>query len=166
MRGGNFGGGMGMLGNMRGLQAGGIRTPTMDNLTDEGLEGSAYDNRVVMRLLTYMRTRKREVSFAVAGVLIYTVSSVALPFILKLGIDAFTITDVNPVADKNQLHLLAAVFLVVTLVHFGSNFVQFVYMPRVGQGILYDLRHPDVHASPEALYGLLPSHTRRKDHVP
>ena len=140
MRGGNFGGGMGMLGNMRGLQAGGIRTPTMDNLTDEGLEGSAYDNRVVMRLLTYMRTRKREVSFAVAAVLIYTVSSVALPFILKLGIDAFTITDVNPVADKNQLHLLAAVFLVVTLVHFGSNFVQFVYMPRVGQGILYDLR--------------------------
>ena len=57
MRGGHGGGGGfgGMMGGMRGLHAGGMNSPNLDNLTDEGVAGSAYDNKVVMRLLTYLK---------------------------------------------------------------------------------------------------------------
>ena len=135
MRGG-FGGGFGgMMGNMRGLTAGGINSPTMDNLTDEGVVGSAYDNRVVTRLLTYMGSQKKEVFIAVAGVLIYAACSVSIPLILLLGINNF----VNN-GNINGLHMLAGVFLAVILVQFAANYLQFVYMPRVGQNILYALR--------------------------
>ena len=54
MRGG-FGGSSGfggMMGGMRGLTADSIQRATVDNLTDEGIVGAAYDHKVVMRLAT------------------------------------------------------------------------------------------------------------------
>ena len=88
MRGGNFGGGFGgMMGNMRGLVAGGISSPNMDNLTDEGIVGSAYDHKVVMRLATYIGPYKKEAFLAVVSVFIYTLSTVSIPLFLMFGIN-------------------------------------------------------------------------------
>lgn len=138
MRGGGhgFGGGFGgALGGMRGLHSGGMNSPTMDNLTDEGVIGSAYDNKVVMRLATYLRPYKRDVLISVASVLVYTAVNVCIPLFVKLGID-------GPITKGNvsQLHLIALAFLVATLVHFGANYLHFVFIPKVAQGILYSLR--------------------------
>ena len=72
--GGGFGG---MMGGMRGLQSGGMNSPTLDNLTDDSVVGSAYDNKVVMRLLTYLRPYKREVVASLTAILIYTVGNVS-----------------------------------------------------------------------------------------
>ena len=124
-----------MMGHMRGLQAGSYNAPTMDSLTDEGAVGAVYDHKVVMRLLAYLGHRKKDVFITVAAVLVYTVSNVSIPLLLMLGINAF----VNE-GDKTGLHLMALGFLAVTLVHFGTNYIQFTYMPKVGQGILLDLR--------------------------
>ena len=136
MRGGQFGGGFGgMMGGMRGLQAGGFNTPTMDNLSDESVVGSAYDHKVVMRLSTYVKPYKKDALLTLAAVLIYTAANVAIPLMLMLGINNF----IN-VGNATGLHLIAVGFLVVILIHFASNYYQFVWMPRVGQGILYSLR--------------------------
>ena len=69
MRGGSMGssGFGGMMGGMRGLTSGGINSPNMDNLTDEGIVGSAYDHKVVMRLITYMAPYKRDALAAIAA---------------------------------------------------------------------------------------------------
>ena len=133
MRGGGSGFG-GMMGNMCGVTAGSIRAPTLDSLSDEGVQGGVYDHRVVMRLLTYLGAHRANVMVAVAAVLTYTVTNVAIPFILLLGIDSFS------EGDRTALRTMALAFLGVTLVHFCANYVQFVYMPKVGQAILYDLR--------------------------
>ena len=134
--GGGFGGGFGgMLGGQRGLQAGGMNAPTMDNLTDEGVVGSAYDHRVVVRLLTYVKPYKKDAILTVAAVLTYTVANVAIPLMLMLGINHF----INH-GNERGLHLIAAGFLIVILVHFAANWLQFAFMPKVGQGILYSLR--------------------------
>ena len=136
MRSSGFGGGFGgIMGHMRGLQAGAWNAPSMDSLTDEGMVGGVYDHKVVMRLLTYLRHRKTDVFITLASVLIYTAGNVAIPLLLMLGINSF----VNE-GDKTGLHLIALGFLAVTLVHFGANYLQFTYMPKVGQGILLDLR--------------------------
>ncbi len=131
--GGGFGGMMG--GGMRGLNAGGMRTANQDNITDEGAAGSAYNNKVVMRLATYVGPYKRDTIISISAVLAYTVGNVCIPLLIMFGINW-------AIAENNmaRLNLVALAFLVVTLVHFVANYLQFVYMAKVGQGVLYTLR--------------------------
>ena len=69
------------------------------------------------------------------AVLFYTAATVLVPLFLMLAINNF----VNN-GNLNGLHLMFAGFLVIVIVQFVANYAQFVYMPRVGQGILYALR--------------------------
>ena len=136
MRMGGPGGGFGgMMGGMRGLNAAGDRAPTQDNLSDESIVGAAYDHKVVMRLLTYIAPYKKYAILAVIAVAVYTAANVCIPYLVQLGID-------HAIKDGNLslLHWIGGAFLLVAIVHFVSNYCQFVFMPRVGQGILYSLR--------------------------
>lgn len=137
MRGGSMGssGFGGMMGGMRGLTSGGMHSPNLDNLTDEGIVGAAYDHKVVMRLVTYIAPFKRDAIAAIASVLVYTVASVSIPLFLLFGIKW-------AVNENNlwNLHILGLAFLAVALIYFGANYLQFIYMPKVGQGVLFTLR--------------------------
>ena len=136
MRMGGPGGGFGgMMGGMRGLNAAGDRAPTTDNLSDESIAGAAYDHRVVKRLATYIAPYKRDAILAVLAVTLYTAANVCIPLLVKLGID-------DAVKGNNLalLHWIGVAFFFVAVVHFGANYLQFVFMPRVGQGVLYSLR--------------------------
>ena len=136
MRMGGPGGGFGgMMGGMRGLNAAGDRAPTADNLSDESIVGAAYDHKVVMRLMTYIAPYKRYAFLAILAVIMYTAANVCIPFLVKVGMD-------DAVKGQNLalLHWVGGAFMLVAVVHFVSNYFQFVFMPRVGQGILYSLR--------------------------
>jgi ATP-binding cassette subfamily B protein len=130
--GGGFGG---MMGGVRGLHAGGMHSPNQDNLSDEGRLGSIYDNRVVMRLLTYVKPYKKDAILSVIAVLTYTAGNVAIPLFILIGINWAV-----EAGSVSRLHLVGLGFLAVTLLHFGANYAQFVFIARVGQGILYSLR--------------------------
>ena len=134
--GGSGGGGFGgMMGGMRGLNASGDRAATADNLSDESVVGSAYDHKVVMRLMTYIAPYKRDAILAIIAVTLYTAANVCIPYLVRVGID-------DAVKGNNLalLHWVGGAFLLVAVVHFVSNYFQFVFMPKVGQGILYSLR--------------------------
>lgn len=136
MHSGHMGGGFGgMMGGMRGLQSGGMNSPNLDNLTDEGLVGSAYDNKVVMRLATYLGAHKRDVFISIAAIVIYTMGNVSVPLFMLLGIE-WAIND----GDKGKLNILAGIFLGVTFVYFSAMYVQYVFMPKLAQSILFTLR--------------------------
>ena len=128
-------GGGGMLSGLRGTDAGGMHAPTSDNLSDDEALGKVYDNTVVMRLLTYIAPYKKDAYITLAAVVIYTIANVCIPLLIMLGIN----WGVNS-GDVNNLHLVGLAFLAVTVVHFGANYFQFIYMAKVGQGILYSLR--------------------------
>ncbi|MCH8987293.1 MAG: ABC transporter ATP-binding protein [Chloroflexi bacterium] len=136
MRAAGPGGGVGgMMGGMRGMGAHGMNVANMDNLTDDTIVGSAYDHKVVVRLMTYIWPYKRDAFIALAAVLVYTLGNVAVPWLILKGIT----WAIEP-GDISHLHIIGLIFVGVTIIHFGANFVQFVYMPKVGQGILYSLR--------------------------
>ena len=136
MRAAGPGGGVGgMMGGMRGMGAHGMNVANMDNLTDDTIVGSAYDHKVVIRLMTYIWPYKRDAFIALAAVLVYTLGNVAIPWLILKGIT----WAIQP-GDISHLHIIGLIFVGVTILHFGANFVQFVYMPKVGQGILYSLR--------------------------
>ncbi|PKB62420.1 MAG: hypothetical protein BZY66_00895 [SAR202 cluster bacterium Ae2-Chloro-G3] len=136
MRAAGPGGGVGgMMGGMRGMGAHGMNVANMDNLSDDNIAGAAYDHKVVTRLMTYIWPYKRHAIIAMIAVLLYTVGNVAVPWLMMMGIT----WAVEP-ENVPRLHIIGLVFLGVTILHFGANFVQFIYMPKVGQGILYSLR--------------------------
>ena len=124
-----------MMSGMRGLNAAGDRAATSENLSDESVVGSAYDHKVVMRLMTYVAPYKRDAMLAIVAVTLYTAANVCIPFLLQQGIDNAVKND-----DLALLHWIGGAFLLVAVIHFGANYMQFVFMPKVGQGILYSLR--------------------------
>ena len=126
--------GSGMMGNMP--HAGMMNSPNVDNLTDENIVGKVYDHRVVTRLATYIRPYKKEAGITIFAVLLYTLGNVSIPLLMMLGIN-WAIND----GVLWRLHVVGIGFMAVTLVHFGANYLQMVYMPKVGQGILYSLRN-------------------------
>jgi len=129
------GGGGGMFGGMRGMHAGGMHSPTTDNLTDENILGKAYDNKVVMRLFSYLSGNYKYAILSLIAVIIYTVANVCIPLFIMFGIEQ----GVNN-GSVNALHLIGIGFLFLTLIHFGANYLQFVFVAKVGQEILYSLR--------------------------
>ena len=129
------GGGGGMFGGMRGMNAGGMHSPTTDNLTDENLLGKAYDNKVVMRLFSYLSGNHKYAILSLIAVTVYTAANVCIPLFIMFGIEQ----GVNN-GSVNALHLIGICFLFLTLIHFGANYLQFVFVAKVGQEILYALR--------------------------
>ena len=153
--GGGFGG---MMGGMRGLNSGGINSPSMDNLSDDNALGAVYNNKVVLRLISYMGPFKSDVIKSLIAVFIYTIANASIPGLIMLAINqgikvgnpwdltifGWTLLTIPANAGDfwswHPLHFFGLGFLALTLVHFASNYMQFVFMARVGQSILYALR--------------------------
>jgi ATP-binding cassette subfamily B protein len=103
--------------------------------TDEVTFGRVYDRQVIMRLLPYVFPYKRLALIATIAMLVYTVSQVSIPYMIKLGIDQFI-----DVGDFSGLTVLFGVFIAVACTNWVANYTQQLYMEKVGQGVLYDLR--------------------------
>jgi ABC-type multidrug transport system fused ATPase/permease subunit len=130
-----IGGGGDMLSGWRGTNAGSMHAPTRDNLTDETVVGKVYDNRVVMRLLTYIVPYRRDALISLAAMLLYTAANVGLPLVIMYGIN----WAINS-GDLWRLHIVGGIFFGVTLLHFAANYLQLIAIAKVGQGVLYSLR--------------------------
>jgi ATP-binding cassette subfamily B protein len=107
----------------------------MDHLRHEQVLGKVYDNRVVMRLLSYIGPYKKEAVISLVSVLVYTVANVSLPLLIMFGIN----WGINS-GEVWRLHIVGLAFGVVACLHFGANYLQSVYIAKVGQGMLYTLR--------------------------
>lgn len=103
--------------------------------SDEVTFGKIYDRQVILRLLPYVIPYKKLALIATVAMLVYTASQVSIPFMIKLGIDDYIETK-----DFPGLTVLFAIFISVACTNWVANYVQQLYMEKVGQGVLYDLR--------------------------
>jgi ATP-binding cassette, subfamily B, multidrug efflux pump len=129
------GGGGNMLSGMRGTNAGSLHAPTLDHIKSEHVLGKIYDHRVVRRLLTYIAPYAHDALISLAAVLVYTAANVSIPLLIMFGIN----WGINS-GDIWRLHVVGLTFCVVTCLHFAANYLQSVYIAKVGQGMLYGLR--------------------------
>ncbi len=97
--------------------------------------GQVYDKRVIRRILPYMRPYRKLAIFASIAMLVYTGSQVAIPYLIKLGIDGFI-----EQRDFNGLLTVFGIFTGTAAVGLVANYLQQMFMARVGLGMLYDLR--------------------------
>ncbi len=97
--------------------------------------GKAYDARLMRRLLTYLRPYWRSVAVAFVAIVLNALASLAQPYLVKIAIDRHIATGQLAGLDR-----LAAVYLLVLVVGFGSEYLQTWTLQLTGQRIMFDLR--------------------------
>ncbi len=102
---------------------------------DEEVFGSVYDQRVVSRMLGYVKPYRRELAIAIVAMLAFTASLAAVPWVIKVAIDDFIAK-----GDLGGLWWVVAVFVGLASINWGANYLQQTAMERVGQGLLRALR--------------------------
>lgn len=106
-----------------------------DIQSEDEILGKAYDNRLMKRLLVYLKPYRFLVALSVLIMLLSSLAQLAGPYITKLAID-------NYIASGDQTGLLHTIlgFLGVIVAGFTLQYLQVYMMQYVGQKAMYDLR--------------------------
>ncbi len=104
------------------------------NIDDEEL-GRAYDPRVVRRLLGYVRPYKAMALVSAVAIVIYTLTGVAIPWIIKDVVDSAA--TLKTAAGLQRAGLF---FAVVALVSFLSHRTHLIALAKVSQRMVLDVR--------------------------
>ncbi len=118
------------------LMSGQAARSASSSMSDEDVFGSVYDHRIVRRLLPYVMPYKYLVALAMVSMLVFAASQVAVPWIIKHGIDSFIVT-----GDFRGLTWIVALFFGNAIVNWASNYMQQLFIARAGQGVLFGLRN-------------------------
>jgi len=130
--GGVFHGGM--------MQGGGLKRA--GDLIDDVEFGKAYDHTVMTRLFKYLKDFKVRFGLAMLGMIVYTLTMLATPYLVGYAID-------KPIIQGNlwgwsianpSLMLVFIAFVFNGLLSWGSQWLQMISMAYVGRGVLFVLR--------------------------
>ena len=105
------------------------------SLDDEETFGQVYNHRVITRFIPYALPYKGLVAAAAVSTLLFTATQVAVPWIIKIGIDEYV-----KAGDVVGLTWIVALFVGNAVLNWASGFAQEYTTARVGQGVLYRLR--------------------------
>ncbi len=105
-----------------------------DGWDDEEL-GKLYDHKVMRRLVPYLRPYKRQVGFALGGMLIAATASRVQPFLIGIAIDRYI-----PTGDLDGLARIGVMLLGLAVLSWLGQLVQQLMTSFVGHNILLTLR--------------------------
>ena len=104
---------------------------------DEELFGRVFDKWVVRRFLSYLKPYRRKLYLAIGAVLVFTLTQLSIPLIIRMVIDdALAGGD----AARALVDTLAMVFAAVITVNYAANHIQETIVGRVAEHLLFDLR--------------------------
>jgi ATP-binding cassette, subfamily B, multidrug efflux pump len=102
----------------------------------EEMFGRAFDARILRRIWVFVRPYRQAFAVSVAAVLIFTLTQLAIPLVIRSAIDD------GLLAEDGRAALIRAVviFAVVIAVNFVASFVQERTVGRVAENVLFDIR--------------------------
>lgn len=103
---------------------------------------AAFDGRILRRFWDFVSPYKRRLLLALAIVLVFALTQVAIPLILRAVVDSALAggsVEADMAAERLLLFGVAAFFAVVT-VNFLANLVQETLVARIAERLLVDLR--------------------------
>jgi len=146
---GMYGGGI-MPGNVRGQQPGANRGKGLsrsEDLIDDIQFGKVYNHKVVTRLLKYLSDYKVRFIVAAVSMILFTVSTVAMPWLVGLAINGYIYKSALTGLELTVFNIIGADFLNWLfffigngLLNWGSQWLQLLSMAYIGRGIFYKLR--------------------------
>ena len=81
--------------------------------------GRVYNPTVVVRFFPYLKSQKWLMAAASMSMILFTASQVAVPWLIKVGID-----DYITVGDFTGLTLVVAIFLGNAILNWGASYAQ------------------------------------------
>ncbi|RKX19235.1 MAG: ABC transporter ATP-binding protein [Candidatus Zixiibacteriota bacterium] len=102
---------------------------------DEEILGKAYDNRLMKRLLTYLKPYRRLVLLSVAILLLSSLTQLAGPYLTKVAIDKYITA-----GDSKGLLRIIFLFMGVIALGFSLEYIRVYLMEYIGQKAMYDMR--------------------------
>lgn len=108
--------------------------PSGNDRNAEEIGATLYNQRVLVKLFSYLESNKLEVMVAVLGMVLHTFSVAAAPWLVYIAIDAITEEDIN------KLSWVVAVFGANALLGWSTNYIQLIFMAKVAQSVMYRLR--------------------------
>ncbi|MQF82717.1 ABC transporter ATP-binding protein [SAR202 cluster bacterium AD-802-E10_MRT_200m] len=100
--------------------------------------GRAYDHRVVTRFFEYIYPQSRLFGLSIVTMLVYTVTTVAQPWLIKLAIDS--VVSAVGRGDTGNLPWIIGLFLINSIINFVFHYIYLVTLARMGQKVLFMLR--------------------------
>jgi ATP-binding cassette subfamily B protein len=104
---------------------------------DEEVFGEAFNGQVVGRFIKYVSAYKTLLWVAITAVLIFTISSIAIPLIVR---NVYDDALKEGFEDRAKLGTMVIIFLVAVGFNFVSNYLQELIVGRVAERILIDMR--------------------------
>ncbi|MFL2664703.1 MAG: ABC transporter ATP-binding protein [Dehalococcoidia bacterium] len=104
---------------------------------EEEVFSEKFNGDVIRRFFSYVKPYKKQLIPALIAVIIFTITSISIPLIIKNVFDSTLSGDNNNV---NLLYLFVAGFFVAITFNFVSNYLQEILVGRVAEHILFDMR--------------------------
>ena len=104
---------------------------------DEEMFGEAFDGVVVRRFWHFVRPYRKMLWIGIAGVLIFTVSQVLIPLMVRYVIDDAVVAGADALELLNKIVLS---FFAVVVVNYLANMMQELVVGRMAGHLLFDLR--------------------------
>lgn len=104
---------------------------------EEEVFGKAYDPKIVRRIWAFVRPYRGQVAISVVAVLVFTLSQLTIPLIIRYAIDH----GMAPGGlDSSVLGWAIGVFALVILVNYAANYIQELVIGRVAENVLFNMR--------------------------
>lgn len=109
-----------------------------DQVTDEEeMFGAAFDGEVLRRFWGFVRPYRRTLLVAVAGVILFTLTQLMIPLLIRIAIDHGVTAGVQ---GLGLLQLVGVAFLAAVVVNYVANVLQELLIGRIAGHLLFDLR--------------------------
>ena len=108
---------------------------------EKGQKSSFYDFTLWLRILQNSRGYKSAITIAVVLSLGVTAAALALPYLIKTGIDLYITASSLELEERyNGLGRIGLTYCVLIAIGFGLTFIQVVLLEWVGQSVMHRIR--------------------------
>ena len=104
---------------------------------EEEMFGAAFDGEILRRFWLFVKPYKRTLLIAMVGVLVFTITQISIPLLIRFAIDHALVGDQ---AGLKLLHIIVIGFIAVVVINYLANMVQEFLVGRVAGNLLFDLR--------------------------
>jgi ATP-binding cassette subfamily B multidrug efflux pump len=104
---------------------------------DERMFAAAFDGHIIGRFMGFVRPYKNLLYFAVAAVIVFTLTQLTIPLILRFAIDNALVKEAT---NRQFLQYAALTFGSMIFINYIANSIQQLTVGRVAERILFDLR--------------------------
>ncbi|MBC63953.1 MAG: multidrug ABC transporter [Chloroflexi bacterium] len=103
---------------------------------EEEVFSEKFNGDVIKRFFGYVKPYKKQIIPALIAVIIFTLTSISIPLIIKNVFDS-ALSNGN---NANLLYLFVGGFFVAVIFNFISNYLQEILVGKVAEHVLFDMR--------------------------